>query len=448
MGPHTVAHQLFAAHRVAGRPLPAEAIALCVEQTLLHDATGHAVMRELEAMHLPRARTELSVQYVDHDALADDEAEASLRSAAARFGMWFSPAGNGVSHTLHQRHFGAPGKLLVGADEHTPAAGALGMLALAARGIEVARAIAGEPVWLRMPEVWGVELVGRLPPWVSAKDVILELLRRHGPEGAKGRVIEYFGRGVATLSVTDRHVIAAMGTELGATTSVFPSDDVVRRFLAAEGRGRHWIRIEADLDAQYDALEHVDLSQLQPLVAMPDGIVRPVTEVVGEPIGHAYVGSTGNPGFRDFAIAAEIVRGQRIAPDVAFDVSPTSHRLLGELARSGHLDALLQAGARIRHTGCEGWIDAPSTEALSLCTIPSTRSGKRPDATCLVSPETAAASALAGCITDPRTLGVAIPQLRAPERRARLVEPLVPPPPVYTPRTPERRHASCTRLEP
>jgi aconitate hydratase len=273
------------------------------------------------------------------------------------------------------------------------------MLAIGAGGLEVALAMAGEPFYLTMPRIWGVRLVGELPDWVSAKDVILELLRRHDVDGGLGRIIEYYGPGLAGLSTMDRHVIANMGAELGATTTVFPSDDQVRRFLTAQGRPEDWIELLAEPGASYDVDEEIDLGELEPLIAMPSspGNVRPVREVEGTEIYQAYVGSSANPGYRDFAVAAEIVRGRRVHDRVSFDVNPTSRQILQNLIRDGHLMSLVEAGARLHQAGCNGCIgmgQAPATDRISLRTVPRNfpgRSGTREDKVCLVSPETAAA---------------------------------------------------------
>ena len=426
LAPVSVARQLIASHLVDGELVPGSEIGLRIDQTLTQDATGTLVMLELEAMGLRRVRTEVSVQYVDHNLIQEDHKNPDdhlfLRSACRRFGLWYSPPGNGVSHPVHQEHFGKPGKTLLGADSHTPAAGALGMLAIGAGGMEVALAMAGQPFYVQMPEIWGVRLVGALPDWVSAKDVILELLRRHGVRGGVGRIIEYYGPGLGGLSAMDRHVIANMGAELGATTTVFPSDDEVRRFLRAQGREADWKPLIGDGD-HYDVHEELDLGTLEPLIALPSspGNVRPVREVVGEEIYQAYVGSSANPGYRDFAVAAEIVKGKRVHDRVSFDVNPTSRQILENLVRDGHLLALLHAGVRLHQAGCNGCIgmgQAPATGRLSLRTVPRNfpgRSGTREDKVCLVSPETAAASALRGVITDPRDLGMPYPRIVDPD---------------------------------
>src|SRR3954453_7397707 len=312
-----VAQKLIAEHVVDGEMTPGAEIGIRIDQTLTQDATGTMVMLELEAMGLDRAHTEVSAQYIDHNVLQTDFRNADdhvfLRSAARRFGLWFSKPGNGVSHPVHMQRFGAPGKTLLGSDSHTCAAGSLGMLAIGTGGLDVALAMAGEPYHVKAPEIWGVRLTGELPDWVSAKDVILELLRRHDVDGGAGRVIEYHGPGLDGLSAMDRHVIANMGAELGATTSVFPSDDEVRRFLESEGRVDAWVELLADEDAAYDVTDEIEPSGHEPLIARPSspGNVVPVGEVAGTEIAQTLIGSSANPGLRDFEIAARIVEGRQ-----------------------------------------------------------------------------------------------------------------------------------------
>ncbi|GMV91501.1 MAG: aconitate hydratase [Candidatus Hydrogenedentota bacterium] len=421
-----VARKLIADHLLEGEMTPGTEIALRIDQTLTQDATGTLVMLELLAMGLDRAHTELSAQYVDHNLLQEDSKNSEdhlfLLGACQRLGIWYSRAGNGVSHPLHQAHFGKPGKSLLGSDSHTCAAGALGMLAIGAGGLEVALAIAGDPFRVRMPEILGVQLTGSLPDWVSAKDVILEMLRRHGVKGGVGRIVEYYGPGVETLSVMDRHVIANMGAELGATTTVFPADEMVRDYLRDRGRESDWSEWKADDGADYDMHDEIDLSSLVPLIAMPTspGNVCEVQEVAGEPIYQAYIGSSANPGYRDFAIAAQIVKSRRVNSRVSLDINPTSREILEELAQDGRLVSLIHSGARIHQAGCNGCIgmgQAPVANKLSLRTVPRNfpgRSGTDDDRVCLVSPETAAASALTGCVTDPRTLDFPYPKVSGP----------------------------------
>ncbi len=436
-----VAQKLIESHLVEGEMAPGAPIGLRIDQTLTQDATGTLVMLSLEAIGLDRVNTETSVQYVDHNLLQIDNLNPDdhlfLESACRRFGVWYSRPGNGISHVVHMQRFGKPGKSLLGADSHTPAAGALGMLAIGAGGLDVALAMSGEPFPMAMPEIFGVRLVGELPDWVSAKDVILEMLRRHGVSGGAGKIIEYYGPGLTGLSAMDRHVIANMGAELGATTTVFPSDEEVKRFLDSEGRAEDWVELAADDGCAYDQHDEIDLSGLEPLIAKPSspGNVVPVSEVVGEEIYQAYIGSSANPGWRDFAVVADIVRGKTVPPAISFDINPTSRQLLGMLIADGQLGALVAAGARIHQAGCNGCIgmgQAPAIERNSLRTTPRNfpgRSGTREDSVFLCSPETAAASALTGKITDPRSLDMPYPRLRHPEKTVVTMALLEAPPP-------------------
>lgn len=435
-----VTQKLIQSHLIHGDMTPGEEIGIRIDQTLTQDATGTLVMLELEAMGLDRVKTEVSVQYVDHNIIQEDSKNPDdhlfLRSACQRFGVWYSRPGNGVSHPCHQENFGIPGKTLLGSDSHTPAAGAIGMLGIGAGGLEVALAMAGEPFFTRMPLVWGIKLTGSLPDWVSAKDVILEILRHHGVEGGLGRIVEYYGPGLDSLSAMDRHVIANMGAELGATSSVFPSDQEVRRFLRAWQREDDWVELLADTDATYDVYDEIDLSTLVPMIAMPSspGNVRPVSEVAGEQIYQTYIGSSANPGYRDLAVSAMMVEGLQVHDRVSFDINPTSRAQLETLVRDGHVAHLLHAGARLHQAGCNGCIgmgQAPATNELSLRTVPRNfpgRSGTREDKVCLVSPETATASALTGVITDPRTLNIPYPRIADPDHpiinRSMFMEPL------------------------
>jgi aconitate hydratase len=437
-----VSQKLIASHLVSGRLVPGEEAGLRMDQALLQDALGTIVMLALEAMGLDRVKTEIAVQYVDHNLLQTDFKNADdhvfLMSAAQRFGIRYSRPGNGISHPVHMERFGKPGKSLVGSDSHTCAAGSLGMLAIGAGSLDVATVLAGEPLHVRMPEVWGIKLAGRLPEWVSAKDVILELLRRHSVDGGLGRVIEYYGPGVATLSAMDRHVIANMGAELGATTTVFPSDHQTRDFLHREGRGGDWMELAPDPDCSYDHHDEIDLSKLEPLIARPSspGNVVKVRDVAGQPLCQSYIGSSANPGYRDFAVAALMVRGKQVDPAVSFDINPTSREILENLVREGFLGDLIHAGARIHQTGCNGCNgmgQAPATGRNSLRTTPRNfpgRSGNKEDSVFLCSPETATASALSGKITDPRDLGVPYPRVRLPRNPIVLANSIMPPPPL------------------
>ncbi|MGZ8219811.1 aconitate hydratase [Methylomagnum sp.] len=439
--PHNLTQKLIESHLVEGQPVPGEEITLKIDQTLTQDATGTLVMLELEAMGLDRVRTELSAQYVDHNLLQVDYKSADdhlfLRSACRKFGVWYSRPGNGVSHPVHMERFGVPGKSLLGSDSHTCAAGSLGMLAIGAGGLEVALAMAGQPFHLRMPKVLGVRLIGVLPEWVSAKDVILEMLRRHGVEGGLGRIVEYYGPGLAGLTAMDRHVIANMGAELGATSTVFPSDGAVRKFLKSQGREDAWTEWQADPDADYDEHDEIDLSRLEPLIALPSspGHVVPVRDVAGRPIYQAYIGSSANPGLRDFAIPALMMEGRQVSGEVSFDITPTSRQILENLFDLGLIVKLIHSGARLHQAGCGGCIGmgaAPASGRISLRTVPRNfpgRSGTRDDQVYLCSPETAAASVLTGVITDPRTLGMPYPRFEEPETLRLNTEMLEPPAP-------------------
>ena len=419
--------KLVRSHLAEGDLTPGGDIALTIDQTLLQDVLGGLVMLELEAMGVERVKVGLAAQYIDHNLVQNDNLNADehmfLRSACRRFGVWYSRPGNGISHPVHMQSFGKPGQTMVGSDSHTPAAGSLGMLAFGAGGVEVALAMAGQSLTLRMPRVWGVRLTGRLPDWVSAKDVILTMLARHGVEGGFGRIIEYHGSGLDGLTAMDRHVIANMGAEMGATTSVFPSDHATKAFLDGVGRADDWLPLAADDGCTYDDHEEIDLSTLVPMIAKPSspGNVVPVSEVAGTEIYQSYIGSSANPGFRDFAVAAAIVKGKQTHDRVSFDINPSTRVVLETLIRDGHLSDLIHAGARVHQAGCNGCIgmgQAPASGRNSLRTVPRNfpgRSGTREDSVFLCSPETAAASALTGVITDPRTLGIPYPRIGTPE---------------------------------
>jgi aconitate hydratase len=423
-----VTQKIIQSHLVSGNMEPGEEIALKMDQTLCQDATGTLVMLELEAMKLQRTKAEISVQYVDHNLIQEDNKNADdhlfLESAAKRFGFYYSRPGNGISHAVHMQNFGKPGATLTGSDSHTCAAGSMGMIAIGSGGLEVAMAVAGYPLYIKMPKVFGIKLTGRLPDWVSAKDVILEMLRRYDVKGGVGYVLEYYGDGVKHLSMMDRHVIANMGAELGATTTVFPSDKATHDFLKNEKREKEWVRLQADKGAKYDKYDEIDLSKLVPLIAKPSspGNVVPVKTIAGEKIYQSYIGSSANPGYRDFAIVAEIVKNRTVPSQVSLDINPSSRTILEELARDGHVGSLIHAGARLHQAGCNGCIgmgQAPATDKNSLRTVPRNfpgRSGTMEDKVFLCSPETAAASALMGVITDPRSLDIAYPKIKQSKR--------------------------------
>lgn len=434
-----LAYKLIESHLVDGKMDIGSDVSLRIDQTLTQDATGTVVMLEFEAMGLERVKTKLSAQYVDHNMLQEDfknhDDHIFLRTAAQKFGMWYSAPGTGVSHPVHMERFGIPGHTLLGSDSHTPAAGSLGMLAIGAGGLEAAMAMAGEPYVIQMPKILGVKLTGKLQDWVSAKDVILELLRRRGVEGGIGKIIEYYGPGLEDLSAMDRHVIANMGAELGATTSVFPSDKEIKRFLKSQGRENDWVELKADEGCNYDEHEEINLSELVPLIACPSspGNVVPVSEVAGREIFQSYIGSSANPGIRDFVVPALMVDNEKIHDRVSFDINPTSRQMLVYLTMNGYLSKLIAAGARIHQAGCNGCIgmgQAPATGRISLRTTPRNfpgRSGTKEDSVYLCSPETAVASALTGVITDPRTLKKKYPKFKEPDNIVITKTGLIPP---------------------
>ncbi len=444
MSKMNVTQKLIKEHLLKGEMEPGKEIGIKIDQALLQDATGTLVQLELEAMGLKKAQTEVAVQYVDHNLLQTDFKNADdhlfLLSAAQRFGLWYSRPGNGVSHPVHMQRFGKPGKTMVGSDSHTPAAGSLGMLAIGTGGLDVAAAIAGQPYFVKMPKVMGVKLIGKLPDWVSAKDVILEMLRRYDVKGGVGKVIEYYGDGLKNLSAMDRHVIANMGAELGATTTVFPSDEETKRFLKAQGREDDWIELKADEGCHYDFHDEIILDELIPLIALPTspGNVVPVREVEGKEISQVVIGSSANPGLRDFWIAGAIVEGKTVNNDVSFDINPTSRQMIQNMIDNRAFANLIKAGARFHQSGCMGCIgmgQAPASGTISLRTMPRNfpdRSGTKDDQVHLCSPETAAASALTGKITDPRDLeklyDMKYPEYQHPEIEIINTEMLVAPP--------------------
>lgn len=409
----TITHKLIESHLISGEMRRGVEIGIKIDQTLTQDATGTLVMLEFEAMGVERVKTEVSVQYVDHNLLQTDYRNADdhlfLRSASKKFGLWFSPPGNGVSHPVHAARFAVPGKTLLGSDSHTCSNGSMGMLSIGAGGLEVATAMAGKPFYVKMPLIAGIKLTGKLRPGVSAKDIILEMLRRRGVSGGVGKIFEYYGPGLGNLTTMDRHVVANMGAELGATTSVFPSDEQTRDFLVSQGRGDQWIELIADENAGYDEFDEIDLNKLEPLIALPSspGNVVPVREVAGRKIHQAYIGSSANPGVRDFAVPALMLKGKQIAGHVSFDVNPSSRQVLEYLTHEDYLEHMILAGGRIHQPGCNGCIgmgQAPASGKISLRTVPRNfpgRSGTKGDQVYLCSPETATISALEGRITVP-----------------------------------------------
>ncbi len=413
--------KILEAHLVEGELIPGSEIALQIDHTLLQDATGTMAMLEFMAMGVDRVKVELAAQYIDHNLLQTDNRNADdhifLMTAGERYGVHVSKPGNGVSHQVHLERFGVPGKTLLGADSHSTSAAGLAMLAIGAGGLDVALAMAGHPFYLPCPQIWGVKLTGALQPWVSAKDVILEMLRRHTVKGGVGKIIEYYGPGVETLSATDRAIIGNMGAELGATTSLFPSDHRTREFLEAQGRGASWQALQADPECSYDFYEEIDLATVEPLIACPsspDKVVR-VADIAGLKVDQVLVGSSANSAFRDLMSVCRILDGKRVARHLSFHVNPGSRQVLENIADQGGIMMLLLAGAQIHQSGCLGCIgmgQAPGTGQVSLRTFPRNfpgRSGTKGDLVYLCSPETAAASGLSGVITDPRDLGKIMP---------------------------------------
>lgn len=416
-------------HLIGGQLSLGETIAISVDQTLIHDATGTMVGLQFEALCLPRIKTKLSVAYVDHNTLqagfenADDH--LFLQSFAAKYGLFFSRPGNGICHQVHIERFAVPGQILLGADSHTPTCGGIGMFAVGVGGLNVALAMAGEPFCVRTPKVIQVKLLGQLQPWVSAKDIILEMLRRFTVRGGVGSVFEYGGTGIKTLTVPERATITNMGTELGATTSIFPSDEVTRAFLRAQGREKDWIALTPDPDAHYDEVVEIDLGRLEPLVARPHSPdhVCSVKELEGLKVDQVAIGSCTNSSYRDLMTAASILKGKTISPDVSLVISPGSRQVLKMLASNGALSDLIESGARILESvcgPCAGMGQAPCTNGVSLRTFNRNfegRSGTKSAKVYLASPEVAATSAIKGAITDPRTLGEA-PSIRLPDSYA------------------------------
>ncbi len=412
----SIAQKIIAAHLVDGTLSPGGEVGLRIDQTLTQDATGTMAYLEFEAMGIPRVRTELSVAYVDHNTLqtgfenADDH--IYLRSIAKRIGARYSRPGNGICHQVHLERFAVPGKTLIGSDSHTPTAGGIGCLAIGAGGLDVAVAMGGGAYYIPSPEIIRVELTGHLQPYVSAKDVILELLRILSVKGGVGKIVEYGGEGVATLSVPERATITNMGAELGATTSIFPSDEVTRAFLRAQGREEDWIPLDADPDAEYCRVIRIDLSSLRPLAACPHSPdnVRPVSSLGMIKVDQVCIGSCTNSSLADLMTVAAMLRGKTVAPDVELSISPGSKQVLTMLAQNGALADLIAAGARILESACGPCIGmgfSPNSKGVSLRTFNRNfegRSGTQDASVYLVSPETAAASALSGYFTDPTTL--------------------------------------------
>ena len=422
----TIAQKIISAHLISGEMTPGSEIALRIDQTLTQDATGTMAYLEFETMGIPQVKTELSVAYVDHNTLqcgfenADDH--RYLQTVAAKHGVRFSRPGNGICHQVHLERFGKPGKTLIGSDSHTPTGGGLGMLAFGAGGLDVAVAMGGGAYYITMPKMFKVNLTGKLRPYVTAKDVSLELLRILSVKGGVGAIIEWGGEGVATLSVPERGTITNMGTELGATTSIFPSDEITRQFLAAQGREEDFVPLSSDPDAEYDRIIDIDLSTLKPMIACPhspDNVVE-VASLKDVKVDQVCIGSCTNSSLYDMLKVAAILKGKTIAPGVNLSISPGSRQVLTMLAACGALNDILASGARLLECACGPCIGmgfSPNSAGVSLRTFNRNflgRSGTKDAQVYLVSPETAAASALTGYITDPTTLPP-IPEITLPE---------------------------------
>ncbi|WP_448583467.1 aconitate hydratase [Thermocrinis sp.] len=428
MAKGTVAYKILENHLVSGRLIPGEEIAIKIDQTLTQDATGTMAYLQFEAMGVDRVKTELSVSYIDHNMLQTDyknpDDHKYLMSVAKRYGIWLSKPGNGICHQVHLERFAKPGKTLLGSDSHTPTCGGMGMIAIGAGGLDVASAMAGEPFYMKMPKIVGVHLIGKLPEWVTAKDIILELLRRLTVKGGVGKIFEYFGEGIKELSVPERATITNMGAELGATTSIFPSDEMTRAYLRAQGREDDWIELLPDSDAEYDEIIEIDLSKLEPLIACPhspDNVV-PVREVEGIKVDQVVIGSCTNSSFVDLKRASKLLEGKRVHPDVVFAVAPGSKQALELITQDGSLLNFLKAGARILESACGPCIGmgfAPPSGGVSVRSFNRNFEGRSgtPDAKVyLASPEVCVACAIAGEIVDPRKLGLKWIKVEMPER--------------------------------
>lgn len=422
----TLAQKIIKAHQVGGSLEQGKEVAIRIDQTLTQDSTGTMAYLQFEALGLPRVKTELSVAYIDHNMLqtgfenADDH--KYIQTVANKYGIRFSKPGNGVCHQVHIERFAIPGKTLLGSDSHTPTCGGIGMLAIGAGGLDVAVAMGGGAYRITMPKMLRVNLIGKLQPWSSAKDIILEVLRRLTVKGGVGKIVEYAGPGVATLSVPERATITNMGAELGATTSIFPSDEVTRAFMKAQKREEDYVELHSDPDAVYDEEIEIDLTQLKPLVACPHSPdnVKPVSEVAGLKIDQVHIGSCTNSSLTDMHKVASILRGRSIQEDVSLVIAPGSKQVLNMLARDGSLADMISAGARILESGCGpciGMGQSPRTNGISLRTINRNfygRSGTKSASVYLSSPEVAAVSAIYGVLTDPSTTDIEAPVTEVP----------------------------------
>jgi aconitate hydratase len=424
---NTIAEQIIKTHLVEGEPAEGREIGLKIDQILTQDATGTLVYLEYESLGLGRVKTQTAVSYVDHNIIQTDSRNADdhryLQSCAAKFGVVYSPPGNGVSHHVHRQRFGVPGQTLLGSDSHTTTGGCLGMLAMGAGGIEVAMAMAGQPYYIVTPKVWGFYVEGKFGPFVSGKDLILELLRRYTCKSGTGKIMEFFGPGVKNMDMSARATIANMAVDMGFTAAIFPSDAETKRFLARNGRDEAWRPIKAGPRPQWSEVTKINLGEIEPMVACPSNPdnVKKASELGDVEVQQVIIGSSTNGSFRDFMIAAKMVEGKVRHPNVSFEINAGSRQTLDNVLAAGGIAALVEAGARIHEAGCLGCIgmgQAPGTGTVSLRTFPRNfkgRSGARDDQIYLCSPETAAASALTGRITDPQTLGEP-PKIVHPQR--------------------------------
>ncbi|WP_455369205.1 aconitate hydratase [[Eubacterium] cellulosolvens] len=434
----SVVEKIIQEHIIEGEFAAGEEIAIKIDQTLTQDATGTLAYMEFEALGIPKVKTELSVSYVDHNLLQADHRNMDdhlfLQTIAKKFGIYFSKPGNGICHQVHLERFTAPGKTLLGSDSHTPTAGGCNMVALGAGGLDVAMAMAGYPFYMKTPKIFGVELTGKLRPWVSAKDVILEMLRRYSVKGGLGKIIEYFGSGVESLSIPERATISNMGAELGASTTVFPSDYQTKKFLEAQGRPEVWREIKVDGDVQYDETVNLNLSEIEPLIACPSSPdnVKKVLEIEGIDVNQCIIGSCGNSSFKDLMMVSKALRGRKIHEKVSLEINPGSRQVFENVANANGLSDLIHSGARIHQSGCLGCIgmgQAPATDTVSLRTFPRNfpgRSGTKNDQIYLCSPEVVVAAAIEGRITDPRKLGK-YPNIEMPKKYIINEEGIIPP---------------------
>jgi len=425
---NNLVYKILGSHLVEGTLEAGTEIAIRIDQTLTQDATGTMTYLQFEAMDVPRIRTELSVSYVDHNTLQDGFENADdhryLQTVASKYGILYSKAGNGICHQVHLERFGRPGKTLLGADSHTPTGGGIGMIAIGAGGLDVAVAMGGGPFYLTCPKVVKINLSGKLQPWVSAKDLILTVIKMLTTKGNVGTVMEYGGDGIKTLSVPERATITNMGAELGVTTSVFPSDEITRTFLTAQRRQSEWIALTADADAVYHKVIELDLGSIEPMMAKPHSPdnISTVKELAGTKVDQVMVGSCTNSSYRDLMIVASMLKGRRVFPDVSFGVAPGSRQVLEMIARNGAMADIVSAGARILESTCGFCIgsgQAPKTDAVSVRTSNRNfegRSGTKSAKVYLAGPESAVAAALTGGIMDPRDLGITYPEITIPEQ--------------------------------